>query len=155
MSSLRRIAINAFILSYLGVYALAILIRREAWPICSYPMFASAEKWRDLVQTEYFVVQGNREVRLNGGRHSIAEMGLEYSLPHFAEGNDLRSENAKKALGVILEGLVGQWKSDGRHAGEPTALKVYQVSYHFPRSGDPAPHVTRKILLLEADRAAP
>lgn len=155
MSPLRRLSVNGFILGFLGLYALANLIHREAWPICNYPMFANVEKWGDLTRPEYFVVRGNRETRLLSGHHTIADMGLEYSLPHFLGGYDLRSESARNALRVILDGLVGQWKADGNHGDEPAALKVYQISYHFPRSGDPTPQVTRKALLMEVERAAP
>jgi hypothetical protein len=155
MSPLRRLLINGFILGFLVLYAFTILDRREGWPICNYPMFAAIENWADLERPEFFVVRGNREVRLLAGHHSMAAMCLEYSVPHFVGGNDWRSGNAKTALTLILGGLVDEWNAGGKPSGEPTALRVYQVTYHFPRLGDPTPKVISKTLLLEVGRTSP
>jgi hypothetical protein len=155
MSPLRRLSVNGFILGYLGLCAFSNLVRHEGWPICNYPMFETIEHWKDVRRSEFFVVQGNREVRLNPSHHSIDDTCLEYAISHSPGETDWQSEKIKNGFSVLLDRLVDGWKADGASSDEPTALKVYKVGYHFPRSGDTTPQVISKTLLLEVDRTAP
>jgi len=155
MSPFRRRIVSAFILGLLGLIALSNLIRREAWPICNYPMYAALNSRGDGNRLEFYVVRGNREVRLIQTYRVMANLSLDYTLPYILQKEGWQSDNAKAALALVLDDLVEGWKSGGDPADEPTAVKVYQVDFHLPETGDPAFQVTDKRLVLEVDRPAP
>lgn len=156
MQPMRRWVVNGLILVTLGLTGLSVVTKREAWPICNYPMFDGLNRRADTQKVEVFVVSGVEERPLHlehgawrGTYGLMRNVAVDDSIRVMLYQKGWRSEDSKAFLALILRELERQWKAEGKSAEPPRALRVYAVNYHYPESGDPRPQVLNKTLMLE------
>ncbi len=82
-------------------------------------------------------------------------MPLNYILPDALEEQGWNSPTAKVFMNVVLEEIDREWGVEGRPLPLPTAVRLYQVEYHYPASGDLHPQLIKRTLLLEAGNTKP
>jgi hypothetical protein len=144
--------VSGFILALLVVTLTSLLIRHEAWPIVNYPMFDVLNPRVDTDVVTFFVVTGKDEKRL-GYEHGPM-LDLAHILPVMLDAKGAQSAEAKGFLTTVLENMQRDWKKEG-YPAPPTGLKGYLIRYHYPDSGNYAPQIVGKTLIIEVGNSAP
>jgi len=156
MSPSRSLLINGFIIGYLALILAFWIIGKEDWPFCIYPMFAGVDRRGDFERIEYFTVspEGEKWIDLRNPRNpSIMHWGFVLSAVLAKKG--WPSNDTKNFLEIALDDLRRQSLREHPAQAPPYALKAYEVSYHFPESGDYEPIVVRKVPLLQVNEGQP
>jgi hypothetical protein len=162
MQALRRWIVNGFVLGMLSLTTLSVVTKREAWPICNYPMFDGLNRRADAQKVEIFVVSGAEEKPLHleygawrGTYGLMRNVTVDDSIRVMLHEKGWRSDDSKAFLELILRELGRQCKAEGKSPEPPRALRVYTVDYHYPESGHSRPQILNKSLLLEVNNTTP
>lgn len=163
MWPMRKRIVNGLILGILGLTALSMIVKKEGWPICTYPMFDWIHHRHDQRITEFFTVTDAGETRLKPGTAPwrgtfglMRNVGLEEALWALLDQKGWYSESTNAFLKLILRELDREWKAGNQASGRPRALRVYLVDYRYPETGpDLRPQVLNRALKLEVHNVMP
>jgi hypothetical protein len=147
MTPLRFRIVNGCILLILGITLGLLVIRRDCWPLCNYPMFET------LVAPvlEFYTVADGKETFFDyrytwmiHWEHVFSAVLSDYGWP---------SAKTQAFYFRALRDLQRESRMENPAAPAPTALRAYLVYYHYPDSGDFQPIELRRAKILEVDAA--
>jgi hypothetical protein len=162
MWGLRRWVVNGFILGTLGLTAVSIGTKKEAWPICNYPMFDSLNRRADTQNVGVSVVSGAEERPLSlehgpwrGTYGLLRNVTVSDAILVMLDQKGWHSQDSKAFLAMILRELKREWNAEHKSPEPPRALRVYTVNCHYPELGDYRPQVLNKTLMQEVNDTTP
>ncbi len=151
MSRLRLLLVNGFIAGYLGLILFFLVVGREDWPFCIYPMFATLDRRADAKGVEFFTVTQGKEKWVDLRNPDMIHWG--FVLPTVLKKKGWPSDDTKRFFGVALDEFRRQSRQENPSGPLPDGLRAYAVTYHYPDSGDFQPIILSRVMLLQYNEA--
>lgn len=148
---MRRVFVNALILTFLAGSAYDVVTDQEHWPFSPYPMFSVAWTSPTFTWLRVFgVTPDGREFPLDGNRYiaPFDQSRLPKAFRQIAERRDGAAQ-LQTALAEVMTRYETLRQLDA-HRGPPlAAMRLYEVQWTIDRDADNIDRPDRKTLMAE------